>query len=479
MPDQAKPDRNARHGGYPEQQPEKILTGGHPTGDEAQCRGVRAGRQRRFVNETRYHASMTIHTLSQAGFQQSARYLLLMRLSIASMQWLALAALWFLAPGLAGPAPLLLTMGYAVYAAASWLWLSRRPPAFAFLVSLSLLADMLILALWLALTGGFTNPLVSLLLLPLATGLVLIPLRHSLLLAIAAIGIYSLLMRFPPPRAIDLSINYMQLHLMGMWGTFVLTAMILLVVVGALAIRLREQQQEMAAHREDRLRDEQIIALGLSAANVAHRLGTPLNTMTLVLDDLQQAPEAAPVRDDVRLLQQQLDLCQQQLRSMTEAASRARDSATDTLSLGQWLQRLKESATLLWPGAVIQWPGSPPDCVLDVDATLDQAILNLIANALRASPDGIRITARCADGKIELHVVDQGGGISEALVSRSDRGPVPSEQGLGVGLFLSSATIQRHRGQLRALSPDAAGGTTMIIELPQSTRGPSAPGVSE
>lgn len=412
---------------------------------------------------------MTIHTLSQAGFQQAARYLLLMRLSIASMEWLALAALWFLAPGLAGPAPLLLTMGYAVYAAASWLWLTRRPPAFPFLVSLSLLADLLILALWLALTGGFTNPLVSLLLLPLATGLVLIPLRHSLLLAIVAIGIYSLLMRFPPPRAIDLSVNYMQLHLMGMWGTFVLTAMILLIVVGALAIRLREQQQEMAIHREDRLRDEQIIALGLSAANVAHRLGTPLNTMTLVLDDLQQAPEAEPVRGDIRLLQQQLTLCQQQLRSMTEAASRAREAATDTLSLGQWLQRLKESATLLWPGALIQWPSHPPHCLLEVDATLDQAILNLIANAVRASPAGITVTAHCGNGQIELHVVDQGAGISQALVSRSDSGPVPSEQGLGVGLFLSSATIQRHHGQLRAVSPDDSGGTTMIIELPQSS----------
>lgn len=420
-----------------------------------------------FPARNRYYSGMTIQNLSRAGFQQAAHSLLLMRLSIAGMQWFSLAALWFLAPGLAGPEPLLLTLSYAVYAAASWLWLSRRPPAFPFLVTLSLLTDLLILGLWLAITGGFANPLVSLLLLPLATGLVLIPLRHSLLLALGAIGIYSLLMRFPPPRSVDLSIDYMQLHLMGMWGTFVLTALILLVVVGALAIRLREQQQVLAQDREDRLRDEQIIALGLSAANVAHRLGTPLNTMILVLDDLETAPEAEPVRDDILLLRQQLGICQQQLKSMTEAASRAREAATENLSLGAWLQRLKESATLLWPGADIRWPDHQPDTRVEADATLDQAILNLIANALRASPQGITIETLCENGRVELRIIDQGSGINPALISTSGRGPIPSEQGLGVGLFLSNATIQRHQGELRAISPDTGGGTTMIIELPE------------
>ncbi|WP_339804308.1 sensor histidine kinase [uncultured Marinobacter sp.] len=420
---------------------------------------------------------MKQHTLSQAGFQQSARYLLLMRLSIASMQWLALTALWFLAPPLAGPVPLLLTLGYAVYAAGSWLWLSQHPPSFPFLVSLSLLADLLFLSLWLALTGGFTNPLVSLLLLPLATGLVLIPLRHSLALTLAAISLYSLLMRFPPPRTMDLSgVNYMQLHLMGMWGTFVLTALILLVVVGALALRLREQQQALAANRENRLRDEQIIALGLSAANVAHRLGTPLNTMTLVLDDLHHLPDAAPFEEDIMLLQQQLGICQRQLRTMTEAATRAREAATEDIELQDWLQRLKESATLLWPGATVRWPVRPPRCLLQVDATLDQALLNLIANALEASPEGVSIEAEATGRRLHLRIIDHGEGISRALFGHSGQGPVPSEKGLGVGLFLSNATIQRLGGQLSAetaspgqpqgTSPGTIQGTTMVIDLP-------------
>ncbi len=421
---------------------------------------------RRAATGAHYNLAMKLHTLSQAGFQQSARYLLLMRLSMVTMEWLALAALWFLAPPLAGPAPLLVTLAHALFAAASWLWMTRQPPGLALPVTLSLAADLIALGVWLALTGGSTNPLVSLLLLPLATGLVLIPLRQSLFVTLLAIVIYTLLTLFPaPPPAGLTQADYMHLHLMGMWGTFALTAAIMLVVVGSLAVRLREQQQALAQSREDRLRDEQIIALGLSAASVAHRLGTPLNTMTLVVDDLKNLPECAPVREDLALPDQQLGLCREQLQTMTEAAVQAREAATETIALPRWLQRLRESATLLWPGARIHWPASPPGVRLQVDATLDQAVLNLLANAVRASPEGIEVTATAGDGQLQLGIVDQGAGIEETLPGLQ---PVRSEQGLGVGLFLSNATIQRLGGQLSAEArtdgPDR--GTTMTIELP-------------
>ncbi|MGM0570026.1 sensor histidine kinase [Marinobacter sp.] len=409
---------------------------------------------------------MKLHTISQAGFRQAARYLLLMRLSMVTMEWLALAILWFLAPPLAGPAPLLVTVAHALFAAASWLWLTRHPPRLAFPVTLSLGADLIALGIWLALTGGSTNPLVSLLLLPLATGLVLIPLRQSLFITLLAIIVYTLLMLFPVPTPVNLTqSSYMHLHLMGMWGTFALTAAIMLVVVGSLAGRLREQQQALARSREERLRDEQIIALGLSAANVAHRLGTPLNTMTLVVDDLRLAPECAPFREDIDLLNQQLGLCREQLQTMTEAAVRAREAATETLPLARWQQRLRESATLLWPGAHIQWAQIPPDATVQVDATLDQAVLNLIANALRASPEGIRISAQCHNGRVQLSIIDRGAGIEDTLPGQR---PVHSEQGLGVGLFLSNATIQRLGGRLsaEARTEGPERGTTMTIELP-------------
>ncbi|MFC4259802.1 sensor histidine kinase [Marinobacter lacisalsi] len=413
---------------------------------------------------------MKLHTVSQAGFRQAARYLLLMRLSIVSMEWLALAALSYLAPPMTGPAPLLVTLSHALFAAASWLWLTRYPPQRALPVTFSLGADLVALGIWLALTGSFTNPLVSLLLLPLATGLVLIPLKQNVFVTLLAIATYTLLILFPTPPPEGLSrADYVHLHLMGMWGTFALTAAIMLVVVGSLAVRLREQQQALASNREDRLRDEQVIALGLSAANVAHRLGTPLNTMTLVVDDLKHEPGAAAFRGDLVLLEQQIGICQSQLRTMTEAAVQCREAATEQISLDRWLHRLRESATLLWPNAPIVWPSPPPAVDVQVDATLDQAVLNLLANALRASPQGVTIAADTEQNRARLKIIDQGNGIGDTLPGQQ---PVPSDQGLGVGLFLSNATIQRLGGQLSAESRNDGPnrGTTMTIDLPRASQ---------
>jgi two-component system sensor histidine kinase RegB len=80
----------------------------------------------------------------------------------------------------------------------------------------------------------------------------------------------------------------MHLHLQGMWRKFMLTVALVAVFVGALAAALRRRDAELAQAREQRLRDEQLFALGLQAASAAHDLATPLASVRLTLDELQQ-----------------------------------------------------------------------------------------------------------------------------------------------------------------------------------------------
>ena len=251
-----------------------------------------------------------------------------------------------------------------------------------------------------------------------------------------------------------------------MWVTFATTAAILLLVVGALARRLRQQQAQLAQIRETRLRDEQIIALGLSAAAVAHRLGTPLNTMTLLVEEMKSSvPGGAPMADDLALMESQLGLCSAHLQQLSRAAVEAKTAQLETLAARDWVARLRESATLLWPGAPIQWREPVPDSPVAVDATLDQAVLNVLANAVTASPSWVAVSAQeSAEGLMELVVEDHGDGLESTPEGTLGERVVSSENGLGVGLFLSNATIQRLGGTLKALG--SAEGTTVIIELP-------------
>ncbi|PSF13627.1 histidine kinase [Marinobacter fuscus] len=418
-------------------------------------------------------------TYSQTGLRQAARYLLGMRLAIIITMLVAIAVAESRLALAHRAEALLLCLLYGVLATLGWLWFSRRPPASPIPASLSLATDLALIGLWLYLTGGYTNPLVSLLLLPIAVAIILVPGRHGIVLTISGVLVYTALVRWHVP-AIEHQhhdSNLAQLHLVGMWATFALTAAILLLVVGTLAHQLRTQQQQLAQFRENRLRDEQIIALGLSAASVAHRLGTPLNTLTLLLGEVRSATEHSQnphLDDDLTLMEQQLTLCSDHLNQLTQAAVQARSAQTDVLTASTWLHRLRESCTLLWPAGPIHWAAPWPDAHIAVDATLDQAVLNLLANALTASPQWVNVSCRATgnDG-IELIVEDHGEGLESALSGAPGQDIVESRDGLGVGLFLSNATIQRLGGNLRARVNDR--GTTMMIYLP--TVNPAVSGV--
>ncbi|MFV8572091.1 sensor histidine kinase [Marinobacter sp. SBS5] len=411
-------------------------------------------------------------THSQTGFRQAARYLLSMRLAIITIQLVAIAVAETMVQLAHQAEALLLCLLYGVLATLGWLWFNRRPPQSSSSVSLTLAVDLILIGGWLYFTGGYTNPLVSMLLLPIAVAIILVPTRQSLALTLAGIAIYTALVLWHTPvvhhhHGGDLA----QLHLVGMWATFALTAGILLLVVGALARRLRHQQSQLSTFRENRLRDEQVIALGLSAAAVAHRLGTPLNTMTLLLDEIRantQDQASAELNEDLDMLGRQIELCSGHLQQLTKTAVDAKTAQLETVTVKHWLARLRESATLLWPSGPLHWPTNCPEASVNVDATLDQAVLNLLANALTASPYWVSVSSRVADdGQVEIIVEDQGDGLESSLQGAPGEEIVDSRNGLGVGLFLSNATIQRLGGSLKAKT--SGSGTTMMIVLPAAT----------
>ncbi|WP_144778545.1 sensor histidine kinase [Marinobacter maritimus] len=405
-------------------------------------------------------------THSQTGFQQAARYLLSMRLAVVGLQLTALAVAETVVTLAYRAEALVLCLLYGVLATLGWLWFTRRPPRSPVSVSAGLALDLVLIGGWLFLTGGYTNPLVSLLLLPIAVAIILVPLSQSIALTVSGIAVYTALVIWHTPITNEHhNANLAQLHLAGMWVTFAMTAAILLLVVGALARRLRQQQEQLSTIRETRLRDEQIIALGLSAAAVAHRLGTPLNTMTLLVDEIRSAFPDPDLADDLNLMKQQLGLCGAHLQQLSSAAVQAKSAQLENLQAQNWLARLRESATLLWPAAPVEWSTAVPDCRVAVDATLDQAILNLLANALTASPSWVAVSMRCTEpNRVEIVVEDRGDGLEDAFRETPGEQIVGSENGLGVGLFLSNATIQRLGGTLKARVDQH--GTTMIIDLP-------------
>jgi signal transduction histidine kinase len=103
---------------------------------------------------------------------------------------------------------------------------------------------------------------------------------------------------------------------------------------------------------------------------------------------------------------------------------------------------------------------------------LEQALDNLLENALRHGAGTIHLAARARGARVELHVRDEGPGFAPQFIAtaferftRAD--PARTRGGSGLGLSIVQAIARAHGGTARAANhPD--GGADVWIELPQA-----------
>ncbi|MFY0526881.1 ATP-binding protein [Archangium gephyra] len=113
---------------------------------------------------------------------------------------------------------------------------------------------------------------------------------------------------------------------------------------------------------------------------------------------------------------------------------------------------------------------------------LEQVITNLLANAVRYSPQGgtVHVSFHLSPEAVELRVRDQGIGIpSESIAllfqpfARASNATARHFGGLGLGLFICREIVQRHGGTIWAESPGAQLGSCFHVRLPREV--PAAP----
>jgi two-component system sensor histidine kinase RegB len=325
--------------------------------------------------------------------------------------------------------------------------------------------DLVGLGVILYLTGGATNPLVSLMLLPVAVAALSLPMRWVAGIAALAIALYSFLMVEALPLPIADVERATRLHLGGMWLTFVVSAALLAWFVTRMTQTLRARDLQLAVAREEALRDAQVVALGQLAAGAAHELGTPLGTMKILAGELVADPRLPEdARADLDLLQRQIGICKEIVGGLTQKAGIER--AAPPLSVTDWLNGLLARWRTLWPGVsctlVVVGAGTVPQIL--AEAVLEQGITNLLNNAAKIAPDGMRVIIDWNERTLRIAVHDRGPGFPTEVLRRCGAEPLPAvAEGNGIGLWLTRAAVERRGGSLR-LDNDSGGVAT--IELP-------------
>jgi len=322
---------------------------------------------------------------------------------------------------------------------------------------LQLLTDVLALTGVFYLTGGATNPFVEFYLLPLMIAATILPKRFVWGIATIAVSCYSLLMfvylPFNPNSHMHHDASFNQ-HVFGMWFSFVFSAGLVSYFVTNMAQALRERDRTLAATREQALRDESLVALGTLAAGAAHELGTPLNTMAIITDELRQD---YPLQKDIELNEQlsmiseQIVRCKKALSVISASAGELRADEGEALPVDSYLHDLIRQWKTEQPTIALQQHigGTQPAPRLIADIALGQAITNILNNAAEVSPEWVSIHADWTPQSLTLEIRDHGPGISQEARVRIGKSPFSEkENGMGMGLLLAHSIIDRLGGQL-------------------------------
>ena len=343
-----------------------------------------------------------------------------------------------------------------------------------------LLMDWLWLPPLLAFSGGAANPFVTYLLVPLTIAAATQPRLYAWLMAAISIAIYTGLMAFFPGvdgghgahaghsaghdmgNAADSSSDFYQ-HLIGMWATFTFSALLIAGFVNSMAETLRRRDRHLHQLRQEQARRDQVLSLGTLAAGTAHELASPLQTIGLLVEELQAQQETTSpeMQEDLALLQQQVGLCKQALEQLK---SRARDPEgnEEPQPVARFIDRCLERWQLLRPEAryelVVQ---GPSDRSARLPLTLEQTLINVLNNALDASlaagsHEPVQIDANWQGGQLHVRVVDSGHGLASAGAS----------EGFGIGLILSKTALAQLGGGLTLTARENPSGTVATIELP-------------
>ena len=417
------------------------------------------------------------------GHSQLRRLVVLRGIAVAA-QLATLTVVWKIMGLELDWRPMLLTIAMLAFINLfSWVRSRRSSPVSNAELFAQLGVDVIALTILLYYSGGSTNPFVSLYLLPLVIAAASLPPQFTWGMAVLTTLCYSFLMKYYVPLPIlhgqsgmhDMGNmngiagmtqeSIFNLHVLGMWLGFVLSAAIIAWFVVQMAQAVRQRDELLARIREEILRNERIVALGTQAAGAAHEMGTPLSTMAVVIGELKNdAGENQPeLRDSLNILDEQVRGCK---RILDKIMTNAQDSGAAFLQpVDELMAEVLDEWKLLRPTAIYNYHGDSLQPVphINVDVTLRAALMNLLNNAADASPQPIEIHARWDAAKFTLEIRDKGAGLSEeAAIKAGSAYFTTKKEGRGLGLFLANATIERLGGRVRLFNSKEGGAATEL-----------------
>jgi signal transduction histidine kinase len=248
--------------------------------------------------------------------------------------------------------------------------------------------------------------------------------------------------------------------------------------IGELARAFGRMTENLERTQAQLVQSEKLASIGEMAAAVAHGLRNPLASLRAAAQLVRRHPEAPSSAEHLNAIVEEVDRLD---RRISHLLSFSRPAPYHPLK--ESVPRLVEgllptfSEPLREQGVELQLELSPVLPEVRVDPIqLEQALVEIISNALDAMPQGgrLRIGASLNNGagpaEVSIEIADTGPGIPEqVLPSVCEPFFTTRQDGTGLGLAIAKRYVEQNGGRLEIVS--RPGGTTVRVRLPAAASG--------
>jgi signal transduction histidine kinase len=252
--------------------------------------------------------------------------------------------------------------------------------------------------------------------------------------------------------------------------------------------RLDQARQEVEAQTERSLelmrqlrRAETLATAGKLSSSIAHEVGTPLNIIAGRAELMLRAlPKDSPLREDLDVVIGQIDRISRMIRAALDPF-RPREAQRVATAPGTVMEvvrpLLRHFARSRGVALIVTIPPDLPSVLVD-PGHLQQVLINVLTNALEATPKGGRVEVTAAprdeDGRpgVEVVIHDTGPGIAAETLPRifdpffTTKAP---GEGTGLGLAICRDLLRRNGSEIQ-VSSLLGEGTTFTIWLPEAKK---------
>ena len=245
-----------------------------------------------------------------------------------------------------------------------------------------------------------------------------------------------------------------------------ISALLVLAVIVCLfyLLKIITQQKQLAEIKNDLI------------SNITHEFKTPIATIGVALESIKDFD----VLKDEAKTKQYLNLSNTQLSKLNLMVEKLLETATldsenlklqkTPTNLTSLIDLLAEKHQMQYCNKVLKFYNTKDDIITNVDGFhFENAVNNIIDNALKYGGEQIDICLNKVGHKIEIKISDNGNNLDKSQISkifekfyRVPKGNTHDVKGFGIGLYYTKKIIEKHKG---TVTIDLKKNTTFIITL--------------